>query len=68
LGNPKFSTLTKWLTAAADRFTSNTFTQVLKGNLIQISMDGKEIVIDNIFAAAAAVESIWKSVKYESDG
>ncbi len=42
------------------QFTSNTFTQVLKGNLIQISMDGKGRAIDNIF-----VERIWKSVKYE---
>ena len=42
------------------QFTSNTFTQVLKSNLIQISMDGKGRAIDNIF-----VERIWKSVKYE---
>jgi putative transposase len=42
------------------QFTSKVFTQILKDNQIQISMDGKGRAIDNIF-----VERLWKSVKYE---
>ncbi len=47
-------------TDQGSQFTSNTFTQILKDNQIQISMDGKGRAIDNIF-----VERVWKSVKYE---
>ena len=35
-------------------------TDVLKDNLIQISMDGKGYYRDNIF-----VERLWRTVKYE---
>lgn len=42
------------------QFTSHDFTQVLKDNKIQISMDGKGRWVDNVF-----VERLWKSVKYE---
>ena len=47
-------------TDQGSQFTSNIFTQVLKDNQVQISMDGKGRAIDNIF-----IERIWKSVKYE---
>lgn len=42
------------------QFTSNDFTQVLKDNHIQISMDGKGRWVDNVF-----VERLWRDVKYE---
>ena len=42
------------------QFTSVEFTDLLKDNGIQISMDGKGCWRDNIF-----VERLWKSVKYE---
>jgi putative transposase len=42
------------------QFTSFEHTELLKGNEIQISMDGKGRAIDNIF-----IERLWKSVKYE---
>jgi putative transposase len=42
------------------QFTSEAFTQVLKDNGIQISMDGRGRWLDNVF-----VERLWKSVKYE---
>jgi putative transposase len=42
------------------QFTSAAFTQVLKDNGIQISMDGRGRWLDNVF-----VERLWKSVKYE---
>lgn len=42
------------------QFTSNDFTDVLKGRGIQISMDGRGRAMDNIF-----VERLWRSVKYE---
>ncbi len=42
------------------QFTSNTFTQVLEREKIQISMDGKGRCHDNIFT-----ERLWRSVKYE---
>ena len=42
------------------QFTSTAFTDVLKDNLIQISMDGKGYCRDNIF-----VERLWRTVKYE---
>jgi len=36
------------------------FAKVLKGNDIQISMDGKGRWVDNVF-----IERIWRSLKYE---
>jgi putative transposase len=42
------------------QFTSEAFTEVLKKNQIQISMDGKGRYVDNIF-----VERFWRSLKYE---
>jgi len=43
------------------QFTSNDFTGRLLLNKIQISMDGRGRVFDNIF-----VERLWRSVKYEN--
>jgi len=42
------------------QFTSDLFTGQLLENGIQISMDGRERVYDNIF-----VERLWRTVKYE---
>ena len=42
------------------QFTSTDFTGLLKGETIQISMDGKGRALDNII-----VERLWRSVKYE---
>lgn len=42
------------------QFTSGVYTQLLKDNEIQISMDGKGRAIDNIF-----IERLWRTVKYE---
>lgn len=42
------------------QFTSLEFTQLLKDNDINISMDGKGCWRDNVF-----VERLWKSIKYE---
>jgi len=42
------------------QFTCMSFTQVLKDNTIDISMDGKGAWRDNVF-----VERLWRSVKYE---
>ena len=42
------------------QFTSQGFTGMLSGHGIQISMDGRGRVFDNIF-----VERLWRSVKYE---
>lgn len=47
-------------TDQGSQFTSTDFTDVLKLNNIQISMDGKGRWIDNVF-----VERLWRSVKYE---
>ena len=47
-------------TDQGSQFTSETFTGVLLGQGIQISMDGKGRYLDNIF-----VERLWRSVKYE---
>jgi putative transposase len=41
-------------------FTSETFSAVLKGQGIAISMDGRGRALDNIF-----VERLWRSVKHE---
>ncbi|MFT5133777.1 MAG: putative transposase [Gammaproteobacteria bacterium] len=46
-------------TGQGSQFTSNQFTDVLKANGIQISMDGKGRWVDNVF-----VERLWRSVKY----
>lgn len=42
------------------QFTSNAFTEILKANNIQISMDSKGRAMDNIF-----IERLWRSLKYE---
>jgi len=42
------------------QYTSDVFTNMLKTNDIQISMDGKGRALDNIF-----IERLWRSVKYE---
>jgi len=42
------------------QFTSKDFTSILKSENIQISMDGKSRVIDNIF-----IERFWRTLKYE---
>jgi len=47
-------------TDQGSQFTSNKFTQHLERNGIQISMDGRGRVFDNIF-----IERLWRSVKYE---
>ena len=47
-------------TDQGSQFTSEAFTDILKENNIQISMDGKGRAIDNVF-----VERLWRSVKYE---
>ena len=47
-------------TYQGSQFTSDDFTDILKGAGIQISMDGKGRVFDNIF-----VERLWRTVKIE---
>lgn len=47
-------------TDQGSQFTSTNFTQVLLGAGVQISMDGKGRVFDNIF-----VERLWRTVKVE---
>ncbi|MFH1837724.1 MAG: IS3 family transposase [Candidatus Omnitrophota bacterium] len=42
------------------QFTSNKFTEKLKGKEIKISMDGRGMMFDNIF-----IERLWRTVKYE---
>ncbi len=42
-------------------FTSPRFTEILEGNNIQISMDGRGRCLDNIF-----VERLWRTVKQEN--
>jgi putative transposase len=42
------------------QFTSGTFTDMLKGKEINISMDGRGRAMDNIFT-----ERLWRSLKYE---
>ena len=48
-------------TDQGSQFTSEAFTQNLKYEKIQISMDGKGRAIDNIF-----IERLWRTVKYEN--
>ena len=43
------------------QFTSKIFTQKLLDNKIQISMDGRGRVFDNIF-----IERLWRTVKYDN--
>jgi len=47
-------------TDQGSQFTGHEFTQLLTGNGIAISMDGKGSWRDNVF-----VERLWRSVKYE---
>ncbi len=47
-------------TDQGSQFTSDIFTGLLKGNGIQISMDGRGSWRDNVF-----IERLWRSVKYE---
>ncbi len=47
-------------TDQGSQFTSEVFTGLLKGNGIQISMDGQGSWRDNVF-----IERLWRSVKYE---
>jgi putative transposase len=47
-------------TDQGSQFTSFAFTDVLKGNGIRISMDGKGRWMDNVF-----IERLWRSLKYE---
>jgi putative transposase len=47
-------------TDQGSQFTSEVFTGLLKGENVQISMDGKGRAIDNIF-----IERLWRTVKYE---
>lgn len=47
-------------TDQGSQFTSETFTGLLSGNEIAISMDGKGAWRDNVF-----VERLWRTVKYE---
>ncbi|MEL7006859.1 MAG: integrase core domain-containing protein [Bacteroidota bacterium] len=41
-------------------FTSIKFTQYLKDKQVDISIDGKEMMMDNVF-----VERLWWSIKYK---
>ena len=47
-------------TDQGSQFTSFDFTNVLKKNEINISMDGKGSWMDNVF-----IERLWRSLKYE---
>jgi len=47
-------------TDQGSQFTCGDFIKILKSNDIQISMDGKGRVIDNIF-----IERFWRTLKYE---
>lgn len=48
-------------TDQGSHFTSPQFTDILKSNQIQVSMDGRGRCLDNIF-----VERLWRSVKQEN--
>ena len=54
-GNPEI-----FNTDQGSQFTSDAFTELLIGNGIAISMDGKGSWRDNVF-----VERLWRSIKYE---
>jgi len=47
-------------TDQGSQFTSAAFTDILKGNGVKISMDGKGRWMDNVF-----IERLWRSLKYE---
>ena len=47
-------------TDQGSRYTSKDFTDILKDNGIDISMDGRGRALDNVF-----VERLWRTVKYE---
>jgi putative transposase len=47
-------------TDQGSQYTGKVFTGALKDHSVQISMDGKECYMDNIF-----IERLWRSVKYE---
>ena len=47
-------------TDQGSQFTSEAFVKVLESHGIQISMDGKNRALDNVF-----VERFWRSLKYE---
>jgi len=47
-------------TDQGSQFTSESFTEKLLNNGIQVSMDGKGRWVDNVF-----VERLWRSLKYE---
>ena len=47
-------------TDQGSQFTSFAFTNVLRDNGIQISMDGRGRWLDNVF-----IERLWRSLKYE---
>jgi putative transposase len=56
----RFGTPAIFNTDQGSQFTSDAFTDLLKGHGIEISMDGKGCWRDNVF-----IERLWRSVKYE---
>jgi len=56
----KYGTPEIFNTDQGSQFTSDAFTDILLGNGISISMDGKGRWVDNVY-----VERLWRSVKYE---
>ena len=48
-------------TDQGSQFTSFAFTNILRGNGIRISMDGRGRWLDNVF-----IERLWRSLKYEN--
>jgi putative transposase len=46
--------------AGVSLFTADSFTRVLRGAGVAISMDGRGRCLDNVF-----VERLWRSLKYE---
>ena len=48
-------------TDQGSQFTSYAFTNILRGNEIRISMDGRGRWLDNVF-----IERLWRSLKYEN--
>ena len=48
-------------TDQGSQYTSKNFTDILKSNSIQISMDGKGRALDNVY-----IERLWRSLKYEN--
>jgi putative transposase len=47
-------------TDQGSQFTAESFTSILAGRNIQISMDGRGRALDNVF-----IERLWRSLKYE---